>query len=84
MDNLKNHTEQFLKRGMERLQKRQKEALSKISDNAEALKRLIKTRDDSAAMSDWGFEPKTPSGSIAPEYIYKIRFFTDGKYTRKS
>ena len=47
MSELKQHTEQFLKRGIEHLQKRQKEALKKIADNVEALNRLIKTRDDS-------------------------------------
>ena len=69
MDNLKQHTEQFLKRGTEQLQKRQKEALTKITDNIEALNRLIKTRDDSAAMADWDSELEAPISSIAPEYF---------------
>ena len=69
MDNIKQHTEQFLKRGTEQLQKRQKEALTKIADNVEALNRLIKTRDDSAAMSDWKSEMEAPASTIAPEYF---------------
>lgn len=69
MNNLKQHTEQFLKRGTGQLQKRQKEALTKITDNIEALNRLIKTRDDSAAMSDWKSDLDTSSGSIVPEYL---------------
>lgn len=69
MSDLKQHTEQFLKRGTEQLQKRQKEALTKINDNIEALNRLIKTRDDSAAMADWDTELEAPISSIAPEYF---------------
>lgn len=69
MSDLKQHTDQFLKRGTEQLQKRQKEALTKIADNVEALNRLIKTRDDSAAMSDWKSEMESPASSIAPQYF---------------
>ena len=69
MSELKQHTEQFSKRGIEQLQKRQKDALTKINDNIEALNRLIKTRDDSAAMADWDTELEAPISSIAPEYF---------------
>lgn len=72
MTDLKQHTEQFLKRGTEQLQKRQKEAFTKITDSVEAMNRLIKTRDDAAAMSDWVSELETiesPTNSIAPAYF---------------
>ena len=51
------------------MQKRQNGALTKITDNIEALYRLIKTREDSAAMSDWDMELEVPISSIAPEYF---------------
>ena len=66
---MKLHTDRFLNRGTEQLQKRQKDALTKIADNVEALNRLIKTRDDSAAMSDWKSEMEAPASSVAPEYF---------------
>ena len=71
MSNIKQHTEQFLQRGTEQLKKRQKEALTKIADNFEALNRFIKARQDSAAMSDWKSksELEVPMSSIAPEYF---------------
>lgn len=69
MSNLKQHTEQFLKRGNEQLHKRQINAMTKVSDNVVALNRLIKTRDDCPAMSDWDMELKSPISSIAPEYL---------------
>lgn len=69
MSELKQHTEQFLKRGTEQLQKRQRDALIKISDNIVALNRLIKTRDDLVAMADWDTELEAPISSIAPEYF---------------
>lgn len=69
MSELKQHTEQFFKRGIEHLQKRQRDSLIKINDNLEALNRLIKTRDDSAAMSEWKSDLESPSSSIAPEYF---------------
>ena len=69
MSELKLHTDRFLNRGTEQLQKRQKDALTKIADNVEALNRLIKTRDDSAAMSDWKSEMEAPASSVAPEYF---------------
>lgn len=71
MSDLKQHTEQFLKRGIEQLQKRQKEALIKIASNVEALNSDIKTRDDSAAMSEWKSqsELEVPMSSIVPEHF---------------
>lgn len=71
MNNIKQHTEQFLQRGTEQLKKRQKEALTKIADNFEALNRFIKARQDSAAMSEWksNSELEVPMSSIAPEYF---------------
>lgn len=69
MSELKQHTEQFFKRGIEYLQKQQRNSLTKINDNLEALNRLIKTRDDSAAMSEWKSDLESSSSSIAPEYF---------------
>lgn len=69
MGDLKQHTEQFLKRGQQQLQKRQDEAYTNISNNLEAMNRLIKTRDDAAAMLDWQASYESPTSSIAPEYF---------------
>ena len=59
MNTLKQHIQEFQKRGIEHLQKRQRNALTKISDNIEALNRFIKTREYSAAMSEWTTDLET-------------------------
>lgn len=73
MESLQQHADQFMKRGSEQIRKRQDEALARIDVGLEALNRFIKTRDDSAAMSDWktGLESvlETPTVSIAPEFL---------------
>lgn len=73
MNNLKQHIQNFQKRGLEHLQKRQRNVLTKISDDIEALNRFIKTREHSAAMSEWTTNLETtiesPSSSIVSDYF---------------
>ena len=73
MSDLKQHTEQFLKRGIEQLQKRQRDALLQVKNNLQILNQAITSREDSMAMSDWVTvdKNKTPSSLVVPS---KLRF----------
>lgn len=69
MDTLKQHIEQFQKRGKEYLQKRQEDALADIAGRLEALNEQIKTHEGSATMSSWDSEMKITSSTVVPEYF---------------
>lgn len=73
MSELKQHTEQFFKRGIEHLQKRNKDAILQVKNNLQILNQSIAGREDSMAMSDWVTvaNDKTPSCLVAPS---KLRF----------
>lgn len=73
MSELKQHTEQFLKRGIEQLQKRSNDALLQVKNKLQILNQSIADREDSMAMSDWVAvaNDKTPSSIVAPS---KLRF----------
>lgn len=73
MSELKQHTEQFLKRGIEQLQKRSNDALLQVKNKLQILNQSIAGREDSMAMSDWVAvaNDKTPSSLVAPS---KLRF----------
>ena len=73
MSELKQHTEQFLKKGIEQLQKRNKDAILQVKNNLQMLNQAIACRKDSMAMSDWitVANDKAPSCLVAPS---KLRF----------
>lgn len=73
MSELKQHTEQFLKRGIEQLQKRSNDALLQVKNKLQILNQSIAGREDSMAMSEWVTvdKDKTPSSLVAPS---KLRF----------
>jgi len=73
MSELKQHTEQFFKRGIEQLQKKNKDAILQVKNNLQILNQAIACRKDSLAMSDWitVANDKAPSCLVAPS---KLRF----------
>lgn len=73
MSELRQHTEQFLKRGIEHLQKRSNDALLQVKNNLQILNQAIAGREDSMAMSEWVTvdNDKTPSGIVVPN---KLRY----------
>lgn len=66
---MKQHTEQFLKRGEAALQKQKETVYAKIKKQYEKLEVEIKQREDALAMLDWGAELTPPSSVVAPLYI---------------